>query len=455
MTAKRALIVDDSRSARVILSRMLEAYGLGVDTAESAEHALEHLKHHPADVIFMDHLMPGMDGFAAVRAIKSNPQTAMIPVLMYTSQEGDLYMSQARALGAVGVVPKTVKQVDVSRVLYQLHLLPDRRENPPPVVEQRTVEPIGPEPSNFSELPAATPHMDTEGLRALLSQMFKDQQVELRRSVHASSEQIARRLLTDRKGAEPAVTVIPPAADDAPPHTGTKARVWNSPWLIAAVIALFAIVPAVLLGSAYLRTLSVNEQLARANVRLTGAIVEQQAQLAAARLASTKEAQSFAAQIAQESSGGPQFQATEPVPYGETPLSGARLERLKTIIERLRTDGFKGVLRVQSYVGDFCLSGGLDGYSLALDEAPIRRCDVVGNPYEDSLSGAQRQSIGFANLLATVNRQAGSGLKIEVGSAGRRPAAPYPDKSDKLTAGEWNRVAARNNRVEFVAEPAG
>jgi len=47
--------------------------------------------------------------------------------MMYTSQEGELYVSQARALGAIGVLPKTVRPVDVSRVLYQLHLLPDRR----------------------------------------------------------------------------------------------------------------------------------------------------------------------------------------------------------------------------------------------------------------------------------------------------------------------------------------
>ena len=80
------------------------------------------------DVIFMDHLMPGMDGFQAIQAIKGNPDTAMIPVVMYTSQEGELYVSQARALGAVGVLPKTVKQADVSRVLYQLRLLPERRD---------------------------------------------------------------------------------------------------------------------------------------------------------------------------------------------------------------------------------------------------------------------------------------------------------------------------------------
>ena len=128
MSRKRALVVDDSKSARVILSRMLEKYDLEVDMAESAEQAIEYLKHNRPDAIFMDHLMPGMDGLQAVQAIKGNPQTAMIPIMMYTSQEGELYVGQARALGAMGVLPKQVRPVDVSKVLYELHLLPDRRD---------------------------------------------------------------------------------------------------------------------------------------------------------------------------------------------------------------------------------------------------------------------------------------------------------------------------------------
>ena len=128
MRRKRALIVDDSKSARVILSRMLEKYDIEVDMAESAEQAIEYLQHNRPDAIFMDHLMPGMDGLQAVQAIKGNPQTAMIPIMMYTSQEGELYVGQARALGAMGVLPKQVRPVDVSKVLYELHLLPDRRD---------------------------------------------------------------------------------------------------------------------------------------------------------------------------------------------------------------------------------------------------------------------------------------------------------------------------------------
>src|SRR5688572_2793861 len=132
MAAKRALIVDDSKSARVVLSRMLQKYGIDTDAVESAETAIEYLTQHRPDVIFMDHLMPGMDGFQAVQAIKNNPQTATIPIMMYTSQQGELYVGQARALGAVGVLPKLVKPVDVSKILYQLHLLPERRDFSPP-----------------------------------------------------------------------------------------------------------------------------------------------------------------------------------------------------------------------------------------------------------------------------------------------------------------------------------
>ena len=127
MSSKRALVVDDSKSARAFLSRILERHEITVDAAESAEAAIEYLTRNKPDVIFMDHMMPGMDGFQAVQSIKNNPRTSAIPILMYTSQEGDLYLGQARALGAEGVLPKQIKQADVTRMLFQLRLVADRR----------------------------------------------------------------------------------------------------------------------------------------------------------------------------------------------------------------------------------------------------------------------------------------------------------------------------------------
>ncbi len=122
-TPKCALIVDDSQTARRVLGNQLEQYQIRVEMAESAEEALDYLAGARPDVIFMDHLMPGMDGFQAVRAIKNNPATATIPIMMYTSQAGELYVGQARALGAVGVLPKQIKPVQVADTLKSLNLI--------------------------------------------------------------------------------------------------------------------------------------------------------------------------------------------------------------------------------------------------------------------------------------------------------------------------------------------
>ena len=80
MAIKQALIVDDSKSARVVLKRMLIDLALNVDTVETAVDAIDYLVNHQPDVIFMDHMMPGIDGFEAVKLIKTNPNTASIPI---------------------------------------------------------------------------------------------------------------------------------------------------------------------------------------------------------------------------------------------------------------------------------------------------------------------------------------------------------------------------------------
>src|SRR5437667_4813072 len=161
MGAKRALIVDDSKSARLFLARALEKYDIDVDNAESAEAAIEYLSHNHPDVIFMDHLMPGMDGLQAVRVIKNDPRTATIPVMMYTSQEGELYLGQARALGAVGVLPKQIKPTDVSKVLYQLHLVTDRRTGEQSTFKQVNLEAVDNDAVGAAPPPGSKPLTDT------------------------------------------------------------------------------------------------------------------------------------------------------------------------------------------------------------------------------------------------------------------------------------------------------
>ena len=116
MPIKNALVVDDSMSARVMLRRMLEQKKVSVDLAETAEEALTYLQSKKPDVVFMDHILPGMNGFDATKEITTNPKTAMIPVIMYTSKEGNEYLEQARAHGALGILRKPAKPAALAAI---------------------------------------------------------------------------------------------------------------------------------------------------------------------------------------------------------------------------------------------------------------------------------------------------------------------------------------------------
>ena len=489
-TGKRALIVDDSRSARVILSRMLEQHGMTVDTAESAEQALEYLQRTRPDVIFMDHLMPGMDGFQAVQAIKADPLTATIPLMMYTSQEGELYVSQARALGAVGVLPKTVRPVDVSRILYQLHLLPDRRTQrsalfPGPAAAaaqavetgngheasiaaalaagqgdaadagatgtRPAVAPLGmPTAAETTPILAFTPAMANDlqaGLRQSTQQLVKDQLGEQRRFMLATFEAFARRMSTElREGL--AKIPPPPSAEALMPPTPP------SQWWPAVTTALLAVIPAIVLGYMMWQTSMTNERLARELVETRAVAERAKADAIAATTRATATVASTEPMSGTARGQGDDAVATEYVPYGEAPFSGGRLERLRTLAATLEEKQFKGSIRVESYVGDFCLAGASgEGFAIAPSDTPLAKCDLVGNPYDEALSAAQRQSLDFANYAAMLQRRTGGSIRVEVVNAGRREPIAYPEQGDKTTAGAWNVVAAQNNRVEFHLVP--
>lgn len=120
MARGHALIIEDSSTARIILSRLLERADISSKAVTSAEEAFPALQSEHFDVIFLDHLLPGMDGFQALEKLKSQPETQSIPVFMYTSQNAEKYLQEARALGAAGVIRK---QVDRDQLLRTLDLI--------------------------------------------------------------------------------------------------------------------------------------------------------------------------------------------------------------------------------------------------------------------------------------------------------------------------------------------
>ncbi len=423
---------------------MLEKYDIDVDMAESAEQAIEYLKGNRPDAIFMDHLMPGMDGLQAVKAIKGNPQTAMIPIMMYTSQEGELYVGQARALGAMGVLPKQVRPVDVSKVLYELHLLPDRRDLAEPALQP--VEIDSGIPVERTPPKAASPDW---GRR--IETAVKDQAVDIRRFIVASLDSFSTRIISDVRNAMPIQGADPIAPPPPPPKP-----VW--PWVAAILAASLA---AVAFAANWLNTRndlagaraelsglkSANAELQRSRLDLTATVKD----LTAALGAANSRAQPPAGTDSGAAAGASRV---EPVPYGEIAFDRSRLDVLRDLLTKLETQNFHGVVKITSAAGLYCLSGNAtDGYQPAASNLPVSRCDLIGNPLDDALSGQQRQSLAFANLVAGVRQRTGGAITVALESAGSaHPSTPYPARSDSLTAGDWNKAAAANNRVEFSVE---
>ena len=432
MSAKRALVVDDSKSARVVLSRMLEKYGIVVDTADSAETALDYLTRERPDVVFMDHLMPGMDGLQAVKIIKADPATATIPIMMYTSQEGELYVGQARALGAIGVLPKTVKPIDVTKVLFQLRLLPDRRDDVPsslqPINERGELVPL---PADAADQP-----LDAR-TRGFVEAMLKEQSLELRRFVVAALDSQAQRLIAELRPAdqEPPPMPAPPAVERG------AGRPWA--WIVALGVLFLALA---ILGGLYWQSLDTARQVERARARL---------EIESAALRSTLDDVREAGR--QQQPLGTPADAAKPrievlgVPYGEAPLAAPRLEAVRTLVAGLERGGFRGTVTVESIAGVFCLSGNAEaGYSLAAPDQPAGECDYRGNPFDESFTGASRQPLAFANLAASVRQRTGGRIELTLmqGSTQQRAVA-YPPL-ERATAGAWNEAAAANNRLEIA-----
>lgn len=130
MPVRHVLVVDDSKSARLMLRKMLQGFGMTVDTAESAEEAMNYLRDRQPDAIFMDHTMPGMDGLTAVRQIKDNPTIAAIPVAMYTSRDEPAYLQEAQAAGAIDVLTKPAMPEILGVLLERMHQALDAAQAP-------------------------------------------------------------------------------------------------------------------------------------------------------------------------------------------------------------------------------------------------------------------------------------------------------------------------------------
>jgi twitching motility two-component system response regulator PilH len=120
MSIQKVLIVDDSKTELMYMSNLLQKNGFAVKTAENADEAFRRLAEEKPDLILMDVVMPGQNGFQLTRAISRNPLFSDVPIIMCTSKNQETDRVWGLRQGARDYV---TKPVEVTELLAKINAL--------------------------------------------------------------------------------------------------------------------------------------------------------------------------------------------------------------------------------------------------------------------------------------------------------------------------------------------
>jgi CheY-like chemotaxis protein len=456
--AKRALIVDDSKTARLVLSNKLQNYGILVDTRESAAEAIDYLYEEAPDAIFMDYEMPGMDGYQALKVIKSNPNTAVIPVMMYTSKAGGLAVSQARALGAVGVLPKQLEPQDFEEVLHSLNLLPDQAslvhgfhgEDLSDIVRIRRHDNVHPlhsseQPVGRSVEPVSLPLEDYE-------ENIEGDAVArryLRREMTQTEERIQERLDKHFSELHAELFDLESRHEEA---TQQMRRIQMGTWFATLLVFITLGLLLYVVNSSWISGENQGGTVWRSELSNQLAQQEEQLTLLSDQLSQNLVAGGVDSMTVSLPLGLLEWAANQGAAfeYGEIPFGDDRALWLSELVNQLREAGFTGTVELRAHYGNFCLQKGAGGEMvLAKPDLDIGEClfaeEVVG-----SEAWRNEQSVSFANYLNVELARGGGDVEIFLFNSGfNDPFVTYPSAYEVKTAGEWNRVARSNQRLRI------
>ena len=113
MSIQKILIVDDSPTERYFLTDILVKKGFSVSTAENGEEALLKIKADKPQLILMDIVMPGQNGFQITRAITRDPETQDVPIIICTSKGQETDRIWGLRQGARDYIVKPVDPVEL------------------------------------------------------------------------------------------------------------------------------------------------------------------------------------------------------------------------------------------------------------------------------------------------------------------------------------------------------
>jgi CheY-like chemotaxis protein len=462
MRKKCALIVDDSKTAREMLAKRLVVYDIDIVKVDSAANAIDYLYSNTPDAIFMDYEMPGMDGFQALRVIKSNPNTATIPVMMYTSKAGDLALGEARALGAIGVLPKQMGPQNLDVIVQQLHLLPDQVSLVEVFHEQGEQQQVGGRLNYPPQASANVEYLDKSKSRPERLEYHTEAYDESLFVYKRQTKILQKDLLTvEQRLRDLFSREFSKLREDyfsAELRVQELARVAKWKLRLSLFTSLSALV---LLSVLWWRLTGLIEDFNSEVTRVSKGLstletsVESDQFLLQSDLSEPNSTTSGTgkqvgvALLEWAANRGTQFQ------YGENPYEDNRILWLSELVQQLNEAGFQGAISLQAYYGDFCLTRGETGImTLANDQMSSSECVFSSHLDDSGFSKSSYQTIGFANFINSLAAEEGSPIEIFVEpDAVDDPLVAYPERYSVKTAGEWNRVAVQNQRIQVSLFP--
>lgn len=432
MSSKLALVVDDSRMARYVLSKMLSEQGINVDSVESGEEALGYLCDKKPSMIFMDHTMPGMDGFQCLRAIKNDPRTAMIPIIMYTSKEGEVYESQARALGAVDVLPKTLKPLMLTQVLERQNLLPEQQGNrsvSTPAQAANDVIIV----DNESEENAVTATPPVASLSV--------------------NEQHEKELETLEQRIELLTTQLTTMGQEQNESRNKSAR-----FQFLGLALCVVLIGWLLLNNNKLMQNITQLQVEKRELTDSLGMQTQQNDAIKNELKAEMDNQFNQSQLHSRRF----FESIEwalnedgQFAWNEQPFNDRLAATLSQLAENLRSVDFVGEISIRSHLGRFCYET-LETGEPALPEPgqQLSTCEIAQFTADAAEIQGTAQSPGFERFMSAFDAEYGDDIEIKLSTAAdRRPLARYPTADPDMLVERWNSIAARNQRIEIAINP--
>lgn len=113
----RALVIDDSLSVRTQMNICLDKLDIATEVAEDAHRGLEKLQERYYDLVFLDVMLPDMDGYQVCKLIKRDPRTKRMPVVMLTSKGSTINRIQGSIAGCDRYLTKPATERDVVKVV--------------------------------------------------------------------------------------------------------------------------------------------------------------------------------------------------------------------------------------------------------------------------------------------------------------------------------------------------